>query len=41
MRTPKLIKGLIILPLYPILYYAWVERMKNSWVKFINKLVLK
>lgn len=32
MRNPKFIKGLFILPLYPILYYCWVEQMKNSWV---------
>jgi hypothetical protein len=32
MRSPKILKLMLILPAYPILYYAWIQQIKNTWV---------
>jgi hypothetical protein len=41
MRNPKFMKLLLLIPIYPVLYYAWVNQIKNSWVIFILLTDLK
>ena len=33
MRSPKILKLMLVLPIYPVMYYAWVNVIKNTWVK--------
>ena len=40
MRTNKILAGIIVAVSYPILYYAWVKTIKNTWVSF-SQLSLK
>ena len=32
MRSPKIMKLMLVIPMYPILYYGWVNQVKNTWV---------
>jgi hypothetical protein len=32
MKGPLFMKRILVLSAYPILYYGWVQHMKNSWV---------
>lgn len=32
MRNPQWMKVMLLVPLYPILYYGWVNQIKNTWV---------
>lgn len=33
MRNPKWMKALLVIPIYPLLYFGWVNQMKHTWVK--------
>ena len=41
MRSPKFIKLMLLIPIYPVLYYAWVNQIKNSWVILLTMSDIK